>query len=313
MTNDTTAPVQSMPPSISSTVNVFKPQAFDYHLPWRARGVHSGAHKTSQRGAGTDFTGYISFLNHPDPKRIDMRASLRTIPRQPMVRIFSERASVKVYAVIDASHSMRFVGDANKLQRVTDVVASIAWSANRHGDAFGMLVCDDVIKPELTLQPSFRLDTARQAYTTLQSWQSGALSASSPPVSAKALPLAASKLGQQKALVFLISDFHLPEELLTQTLQAYAAHDLVPIVLWDSAEYLNLPEWGLARVRDMESGVEQTFLMRQALKRRIQQQYQQRRAAITKLCHRYRVRAPLFITSEFDASLFTRHLLEGCA
>lgn len=291
--------------------NVFAPQEFHYHLPWRAHGVHVGVHKTSRRGAGTDFAGYTSFLNHPDPKRVDMRASLRAMPRQPMVRAFSERASVKVYAVIDTSHSMRFVGDTHKLQCVAEIVASIAWSANRHGDAFGMLACDDAIQPDLTLLPSTRLDTARQAYAKLQSWLLAAQDYPSQPLSAQALPQTATQLSQQKSLVFLISDFHLPEPLIAQTLQAYATHDVVPVVLWDTAEYRNLPEWGLARVRDMETGAEQSFFMRPALKLRIQQQYQLRRAALVKLCHRYMARPPLFLERGFDAALFTRHLVEG--
>lgn len=293
--------------------NIFVPQEFHYHLTWRAQGVYAGAHKTSRRGAGTDFAGYTGFLNHPDPKRVDMRASLRTIPRQPMVRVFSERASINVYAVIDISDSMRFVGDTHKLQRVADMVASIAWSANRHGDAFGMLACDDAMQPNLTLLPSTRLDTAQQAYAKLQAWQLATSGISSKSVSAQALPQAATQLSQQKSLVFLISDFHWPEQLIAQTLQAYAAHDVVPLVLWDTAEFRHLPEWGLTRVRDMETNAEQSFLMRPTLKLRIQQQYQQRRVALTTLCHRYMARAPLFLEGRFDAARMTRYLVEGRA
>ena len=56
---------------------------------------------------------------------------------------------------------------------------------------------------------------------------------------------AAGLLGQQKGLVFWISDFHLPLSLIEHGLNLMANHQMIPIVLWDPLEYQRLPRFGV--------------------------------------------------------------------
>jgi uncharacterized protein (DUF58 family) len=284
----------------------FLPQEFYYHITWRSRGVQAGSHKTKQRGAGSDFSSYATLLECPDPRRLDVRASLRTIPKQLMVRTFFERSAIKVYAVNDISSSTQFVGKLNKQQVLLDTVEAIAWSATRQGDAFGMLCCDDHVQTSLSILPTYRSAVAQEIRQLLQNY----FSQPNPTTkSALALPQAAINLGAQRALVFIISDFHLPDALIHETFRAYAMHDVVPIILWDEAEFQDIPSWGLARVREMETGIERSFFMRPAMLQSIRNHAESRRSSLAKLCQQHGFRPPFFVTSQFDATALTRHLL----
>lgn len=284
---------------------------FYYHLDWRAKSVHAGAHRTQNRGTGSDFCGYTSFLSNPDPRRLDVRAGLRMVPKQKIVRTFYERGAVNVFALIDLSSSMRFSGNTHKVDLVKDLVGSIAWSANRSGDAFGMLACGDRLQQDLTIIPSYRRGCAEEARSLLNHYYTNAAIKTPVIQTADALPASANEINSKRALVFLISDFHLPDSLIKRTLEAYSMHDVVPLVIWDSAECQDLPAWGWAHVRDMETGRLRSLLMRKSLQQAIRLSYQTRRKELIKMCHQYAARTPFFIQDHFDPEQLSRHLLEG--
>jgi len=283
----------------------FTPQEFYYHLRWRARGAQPGAHATRTPGGGTDFAGHVPFMDNPDPRRLDLRASLRVIPRRYVVRSFFERGAIVVYALLDLSASMRFAGNAEKKRLLADIAAAIAWSSTRHGDSFSLLACDDVVRQDIFLPPSFRRGLAQELHRKILDMEIR------PQSGATGLPRAIEQVRPSRSLVFLISDFHLDEALLSSTLTSFSAHDLVPLVLWDSSEYRDLPEWGWARVRDMEGKGDHSIFLRRSLRREIEQRYLERKRELKKLCRQYGARAPFFIEDKFDAGLLTRHLLEA--
>ncbi|CAG0997773.1 hypothetical protein MTYP_02666 [Methylophilaceae bacterium] len=284
----------------------FVPEEFFYRLNWRARGAQPGSHATRTPGGSMDFRGYVPFLESPDPRRIDLRAGLRSVPRKLMVRAFYERGAVNVYAIVDASASMRFTGAGEKHRLAADIAASIAWSATRNGDNFALVVCDDKARADMFSAPSHRRNLAEdiRARCLQGSFYEGA--------GASALPLAVEHLRQKRSLVFLISDFHLEEKLLRKTLLSLTQHDVVPLVLWDSAEYRDIPAWGWARVRDMESGGSRSLFMRPSLALRIKASYAERRAGIVAMCRQAGARTPFFVEDRFCVEHLTRHLLEAC-
>jgi hypothetical protein len=113
-------------------------------------------------------------------------------------------------------------------------------------------------------------------------------------------------LPAQRALVFLVSDFHWPLPLLRQVLASLAAHDVVPVVLWQASEFGPLARHGLAEVRDPESGQRQWLWWRPALRARWQAAQQQRLADLRQLFAAARV-SPLMMPGAFDADAVTRH------
>lgn len=283
----------------------FTAQEFHYRLRWRASAPQSGAHAARTPGSGTEFSGHVPFIDHPDPRRLDIRASLRTFPRQFMARTYHQRSAVTVYALLDLSASMRFAGDTEKKHLLAEIAAAIAWSATRIGDAFGLIACDDGIREDLLISPSWRRGMAGEIHGLVRSAQIGDGKRSG------ALPYAVEAMRRGRSLVFLVSDFHLEVDLLDRTLASLAPHDVQPVVLWDRAEYADLPAWGWARVRDMESGRERSLFLRKALVQRIGARYDEHRRALAASCRSFGLRPPFYVEGRFDAGRLTRHLLEA--
>lgn len=284
----------------------FSPKEFYYRLNWRARGAQPGSHPTRMPGGSLDFRGYVPFLESPDPRRIDIRASLRSVPKTLMSRAFYERGAVDVVVILDVSASMSFSGTGDKFQMAADIAASIAWSVTRHGDNFSLIACDDAVRLDIYSPPSHRLGVAQDIYTRLMNTGFNRGAGSS------ALVQAADHLRKKRSLVFLLSDFHLDQKLMKNTLHTLSAHDVIPVVLWDSAEYRDIPKWGWARVRDMEGRGDGALLMRPKLAEKIKHSYQQRRQEIIRLCKHAGTRTPFFAEDRFNAEQLSRHMLEAC-
>jgi hypothetical protein len=81
-------------------------------------------------------------------------------------------------------------------------------------------------------------------------------------------------------------------------------HHIVPVVLWDEAEYRQLPEFGIASVTDPESGAKRTLFLRKSYRDRIIANFEARREAIKTLFLRLDM-PPLFIEHGFDADMLT--------
>lgn len=284
----------------------FAPQDFYYRLNWRVRGTQPGSHATRMPGGSIDFRGHVPFMENPDPRHIDLRASVRSVPRKLMTRAFYERGAVDVVAVLDLSASMGFSGECTKLQRMADIAASIAWSAVRHGDNFSLIACDSEIRHDMCVPASHRPGLAQEVYrmTRQASIREG--------VNASGLIRAVEHIRGKRALVFLLSDFHLNDRYIAAVLGALTVHDVVPLVLWDRAEHHNLPEWGWARVFDMESAGNGSLFMRSGMVAKIRHAYQQRRLQLAAICRQAGTRAPFFSDDDFEAEQLSRHLLEEC-
>lgn len=306
-----------MPPSAAaSEQTAFEPRQFFYPVPWRAHSYHAGATLTKHHGNGTDFAGYASLLACPDPKRIDIRASVRTQPQQWLVRTYLERAAIHVYAILDISSSLFFQGPSAQdlQQRLTAFTASLAWSVTRQGDGFGMHAASDHLPVNLQRLPSFQPGTAQQVHTLLNGyWPQARSLGADQGHTASALPAAIEAIGARRALVFLISDFFWPEPLLQATMRAAQPHDVVPVVLRDTAAFEALPTFGWARLRDMESGQERSWLLRRNLRVQIAADAAQQKQALNQALIKAGARSPLWLPPDWRAEDVSRHLMETMA
>lgn len=279
-----------------------------YQVPWRVRGVQAGSHRTTMRGSGSDFSAFVSLLTHPDPKRLDVRASLKTVPRQLMVRTFFERSAIHAYVVNDLSSSMRYSGTFKKDALLAEIAQSIAWSVVRQGDYFSMVSCNDTILEEVSVALTHRKSASSEVYSKLSRYFLKPLEGQK---TATAIPLSANKVGPKKSLVFIISDFYWTDALLHQTLHAFSMHDVVPIVLWDQTEFEALPEWGWAKFREIETGLQRSLFMRPTLHLAMREYAMAKKKALCKVCQQHGARLPFFVKNGFDASALSRHLLEN--
>ena len=270
-----------------------------YRIGSAALGHFPGHHRSKRGDSGFEFRGHASLLDAPDPRRLDLHASLRDPFGNWAVRIYSQRKSIPVAVVADVSASMGFAGARRKLDVVADFVDSLAWSAWRTGDSFGFVGCDTAVREDLLLPQSRTRASAGVLSQTLRE-----LHPQGP--SAQGLLSAARHLPRRRALVFLLSDFHLPLADVSAVLASLAHHDLVPVVLWDPQEFSLSAARGLAQVVDPESGRQRLVWWRPALRERWRAQLAQRREAMLQAFRAKRL-SPLFMEGAFDADAVTRH------
>jgi uncharacterized protein (DUF58 family) len=272
-----------------------------YRIAGAATGVFPGAHRSRRGDGGFEFRGHAPLHDAPDARRLDLHASLRDPFGGWLVRLSSERRAIPVVLVADVSASMGFEGVVRKLDVLADFTASLAWSAARSGDSFGFVGCDERVRHELTL-PQTRRRGAGLALA--QALRSRRLSGRS----AQALHDAHRHLPAQRALVFLVSDFHLPLPDVARVLASLAAHDVVPVVLWQPVEFALSADHALAQVQEPESGERRWLWWRPALRERWLAEHAARRAALLQVFRAQRL-APLFMEGAFDADAVTRHFL----
>ncbi|MEK9826054.1 MAG: hypothetical protein VW395_07235, partial [Methylotenera sp.] len=89
-------------------------------------------------------------------------------------------------------------------------------------------------------------------------------------------------------------------------------HYIVPVVLWDAAEYRNLPEFGLANVTDAETGEKRTLFIRKELREKIVQSFEARREEIYELFMRFDM-PPFYVEGDFDPNLMTEYFHQSVA
>lgn len=278
-------------------------QEFHYRISWRARGYRPGHHKGRQGGGGAEFRGHAPLLSFPDPRRLDVLASLRDPFEEWKVRLYSQRTSVPVYLLADVSASMVFRGERRKLDVLADLAGSTAYSAYRTGDPFGCIPCDETMREDLLLPLTHSRAAGVEMGRRLRALEPTGKSAAG-------LLRGTEQVARQRSLVFVVSDFHFPDALLEEILGALARHEVVPIVLWDRAEFEALPSFGLALLEDPESGRRRTLLLRPRLKERIAAAYAARRESLRRRLLDRGTR-PFFLVGDFNADALSEFFYGG--
>lgn len=279
------------------------PSADILYLPrWRPRGSRPGPHRGRDAGGLGTFRDQVPFLSLPDARRIDLRATLRDPFEGVHVRRFEARVPIEVWTLVDLSASMRYRGAGDRMALASDLCAGLASSATRIGDGFGLIGCDGTVRSDLTLMATRN----RSAALAMVERLSGARCAAGSP---EGLVEAARMLFGRPRLVFLVSDFRWPTALIRRVLEALALHDVVPVVLVDSAEDEGLPDWGLAELEDLEGAGRRLVFLRPSLRRRWIAQERERREALTAAAAESGARRPFALVDQFDAQALSRHLL----
>ncbi|MES1924407.1 hypothetical protein [Salinisphaera sp. T31B1] len=281
---------------------------FVYRVRWAARGIRPGAHTSRHAGMGQLFSGYASLLDYPDPRRLDVRASVRDPFGMLYTRVYRQRTAISLIVIADLSSSMRF---GAKQRYIADCVACAARSAHACGDAFGFIGIGESSsgrpgrpRHQATyLAPSFRPGAAQ----TLARQLAEPLP---PGRTVDDIEAMAVRLPTRRALVLLLSDFHWQPPRLERMLALLSRHDVVPVVLWDPREHASLPRTGLLSLFDPETGRRRMLFMRRALAERWRDAYAERRAHLVRCFHRSG-RPPLFAGERFRPGAFTDYFLRS--
>lgn len=276
---------------------------FFYSIPWRAISPHPGAHASALQGGTDEFAGLVNLMANPQPRHIDVRASLQNPLGQWMVRSFRQRSSIQVQVIADLSGSMGYQGIRDKRETLARLTASIAWSSYREGDRFGFQAADAHLIERLILPCRLHKGGVPELFTQLLHYS---------PEGGGMMGLydAAGRLGRSRSLVFLISDFHQPFNDLAELMRRLSRHDVVPVVIWDPAEFQALPEYGLVVIEDPETGEKRRLFMRPRLKEQFTARFEARKVELENIFAPYG-RGPLFMTEGFSADRLTRYFLMG--
>lgn len=271
-----------------------------YRPRGRFRSNHVGAHVSSEVGGFGVFRDQVPFLRYPDARRIDLRATLRNPFGDTHVRRFEQRSAIDVYALVDLSASMSFVGTVDRFAVACDLCASLAFSANRIGDRFGLVAGGDILRERVFLPATrFRSAALRAVDRLREERPAGA--------SAESLKSAAMRLGSGRKLVLLVSDFRWPARLVQGVFDALALHDVLPVALVDSVE-LDAPRWGLLELRDPEAARRRLMVMRPALREKWIEAEAKRREGLIRVAAG-RVRPPIFVEDQLDPRALSSRLM----
>lgn len=274
---------------------------FHYRVRQHAAGHTPGAHRSRIGDSGLEFRGHVPLVSATDVRRIDLHASLHDTFGQWQVRVFSERKAVPLIVVADLSASMGYRGERRKLDVLADFTEAAALSAWRTGDSFGFVGCDDRLRHDWIVPA-----TRRRGVGALLGRR---LRACAPQGSAAGLGHAARVLPRQRALVFLVSDFHLPLADLDRVLGGLAHHEVVPVQLWDRHEFAP-PGRGIVQLADPETGAQRLVWLRPALRDAWRAAQVERSAALKALFHRHRL-SPLLLPDGYRAEVVSAHFLHG--
>ena len=278
---------------------------FTYQVGWRSRGRQAGRHRSAQRGLGMDFVGHAPLISYPDPRRIDLRLTLRDPFEQVFVRIFNQRSATPIYVVCDMSGSMGFSGQHHKMQIAAELTASAAYSASRIHDPFGFIGFDEHLREDWMVRSSVRIQGALDIAERLAEYRP-------EQIGGDGLLEVAPHLPRERSLVFLVSDFHMPLDVLEASMYSMQRHHIVPVVLWDAAEYHKLPEFGVTHVTDSETGERRSLFLRGDMHARIQKSFADRREALYQLFMRFDS-PPFFIEDGFDPEALTEYFYQFVA
>lgn len=274
----------------------------EYRVRWKTSGLRPGAFRGLHAGAGDRIRGSIPLHANADPRRLDLRATIRDPFGGLWVREFEQSSALKVVVLADVSASMRYVGRYDKLDQLRRVAIAIAQTAWRNGDAFGFFAASEA--PVRSLALPVRVNRGAAA------WIGKRLSAFEPAgASAAGLSRLVAQLPHRRALVFVVSDFLWPEGEAEHLLHALAHHAVVPIVLRDPAESEAVHRRGIATLRDLETGERRFVWLRPGLIDAMRARHAARDARLAHACHRAGA-APFFVRGRFDPASLTRHFLE---
>jgi uncharacterized protein (DUF58 family) len=272
-------------------------QEFSYHIAWRSRSRRPGRHRSNQRGMGMEFRGHTTLLSYPDPRRIDIRQTIRDPLEQVYVRIFNQKSATPVFVLCDMSGSMKYGSAQRKIDIAAEFAQSAAQSATHNGDPIGFIGFDDEVREDwlctLSARPHMTIEMAEQLKTYHPK-----------EVGSTALIDTVRLLPRERSLIFLVSDFHMPMADLEEALILMLGHHIIPVVLWDTSEYKDLPDFGITNVTDPETGAKRTLFLRKSYREKILQSFAERRLLIESLFLRFDMQ-PFFVENHFDADLLT--------
>ncbi|MCC8188080.1 MAG: DUF58 domain-containing protein [Bacteroides sp.] len=226
--------------------------------------IFAGQYHSAFKGRGMAFSEVREYQYGDDIRDIDWNVTARF--NKPYVKVFEEERELTVMLLIDVSGSLEF-GTVKQLKKdmVTEIAATLAFSAIQNNDKIGMIFFSDriekfippkkgrkhilyIIRELLDFQPQSRRTDIGQAVRYL------------------------TNVMKRRCTAFMISDF-IDQACFRNALTiANRKHDIVAIQVYDK-RVAELPAVGLMKVKDAETGHEQWIDTSSAAVRRTHQEW----------------------------------------
>ncbi len=207
--------------------------------------IFAGQYHSAFKGHGMAFSEVREYQYGDDVRDIDWNVTARF--DKPYVKVFEEERELTVMLLIDVSGSLDF-GTVHQMKRdmVTEIAATLAFSAIQNNDKIGVIFFSDkiekfippqkgrkhilyIIRELLSFKPESRLTDVKLAVEYL------------------------TNVIKKRCTAFLISDFIVEQDFKNPLTIANRKHDLVAIQVYDR-RVEELPDVGLMKVADAETG-----------------------------------------------------------
>ena len=214
----------------------------------RTRGLvndlFGGEYHSVFKGRGMTFSEVREYQPGDDIRLIDWNVTART--GSPFIKVFEEERELTVYLLVDISASGEFGSKENFKRDIgAEIAAVLGFSAIKNKDKVGLILFSDKVEKYVVPKKakSHVLRVIRELLYVKPSHKGTSLKTAIDYL---------IKVAKRKSVVFIISDF-IDEDYWSSLKIANRKHDLIAIRIFDPAE-LNIPDYGLAKVEDPESG-----------------------------------------------------------
>jgi len=217
--------------------------------------IFSGEYHSSFKGRGMTFSEVRQYSYGDEIRSIDWNVTARY--NEPFVKVFEEERELTLMLMVDVSSSENF-GTTNQFKRevITEIAATLAFSATQNNDKVGLLLFSDEI--ELFIPPKKGRSHVLRIIRELVEFH---------PKSAKTNIAEALKfltnVTKKKVILFVLSDFM--DENYETTLKIVSnKHDVTGIRIFDKHE-VEIPNLGMVPMLDAES--QETILVNTSSKK----------------------------------------------
>ena len=206
--------------------------------------IFGGEYHSTFKGRGMTFSEVRQYQFGDDVRNIDWNVTARY--NEPYIKVFEEERELTMMLVADVSGSEFFGTDQQfKSEIVTEVAATLAFSALQNNDKIGLILFSDAI--ELYIPPKKGKSHVLRIIRELLEFK---------PKSKKTDVSQALKflsgVMKKKAIVFVLSDFIADGYRDTMKIAA-KRHDITGIRIYDKREE-EIPSLGVVQMEDEETG-----------------------------------------------------------
>ena len=236
-----------------------------------SRNIFAGQYHSAFKGRGMAFSEVREYQYGDDIRDIDWNVTARYV--RPYVKVFEEERELTVMLLIDVSGSRDF-GSVNVMKKevITEIAATLAFSAIQNNDKIGVLFFSDRI--EKFMHPQKGKKHILYVIRELIDFQPEEKKTNI----AQALKYLTNAI-KKRCTAFLISDFIDKDGFKDALTIANRKHDVVAIQVYDRRE-TELPAVGLMKIKDAETGQERWIDSSSTRVREVYKEWWERRQAV---------------------------------